>query len=175
MATLQNTLSIWLFWIIIHTQRNWTQNIKKKGYKGHTQTKKKKKKKTRSRKRWLHSKVTCSEVYVHGQWRHAEVKDRPGQTRHQWGQDRKILWQKDLSQTKKDNKLKKLKIWRTPKKKHHRNSINTFKKLPFTTDNYWYLWKLSTADTKLIMDMHILHVDLSFFNVSCKIFLELSG
>lgn len=57
--------------------------MKEKGYKGHTQTKKKKKKKTRSRKRWLHSKVTCSEVYVHGQWRHAEVKDRPGQTRHQ--------------------------------------------------------------------------------------------
>lgn len=75
---------------------------------------------------------------------------------------------------KKDNKLKKLKIWRT-KKKNHGNSINTFKKLPFTTENYWYLWKLSTADTKLIMDMHILHVDLSFFNVSCKIFLELSG
>lgn len=66
-----------------HKHRETGHKIKKKGYKGHTQTKKKKKKKTRSRKRWLHSKVTCSEVYVHGQWRHAEVKDRPGQTRHQ--------------------------------------------------------------------------------------------
>lgn len=31
-----------MFWIIIHTQRNWTQNKREKGYKGHTQTKKKK-------------------------------------------------------------------------------------------------------------------------------------
>lgn len=118
MATLQNTLSIWLFWIIIHAHRETGHKIKEKGYKGHTQTKKKKKKKTRSRKRWLHSKVTCSEVYVHGQWRHAEVKDRPGQTRHQWGQDRKIFVTKRSFTNKKDNKLKKLKIWRTKKKKN---------------------------------------------------------
>lgn len=140
---------------------------------------KQRRRKQGARKRWLHSKVTCSEVYVHGQWRHAEVKVRPGQTWHQWGQDRKILWQKDLlSQTKKTINLRNKKIWRTKKKKlkHHGNSINTFKKLPFTTsDNYWYLWKLSIAVTELIMDMHTLHVDLSFFNASCEIFLELSG
>lgn len=100
-----------MFWIIIHAHRETGHKIKEKGYKGHTQTKKKKKKKSRSRKRWLHSKVTCSEVYVHGQWRHAEVKDRPARTHLASMRTRqKDFVTKRSFTNKKDNKLKKLKI-----------------------------------------------------------------
>lgn len=178
-GTVQNTYictCIWLFWII-YTHRDTGHKIKEWGYEGQTQTKKKKK---------TRGKEKMATFQGDMQWslctRAVEACWGQGQTRTDLAsmrtRQKDFVTKRSSFTNKKDNKLKKQKNLKNQKKKlkHHGNSINTFKKLPFTTsDNYWYLWKLSIAVTELIMDMHTLHVDLSFFNASCEIFLELSG
>lgn len=175
-----STKYIYMYMIVldyIHTQRYWTQNKRVRVWRTNTNEEEEEENKGQGKDGYIPRWHAVKSMYT-GSGGMLRSRFRPGQTWHQWGQDRKILWQKDLlSQTKKTINLRNKKSEEPNKKlKHHGNSINTFKKLPFTTsDNYWYLWKLSIAVTKLIMDMHTLHVDLSFFNVSCEIFLELSG
>lgn len=115
MATLQNTLSIWLFWIIIHAHRETGHKIKEKGYKGHTQTKKKKEENKVKEKmatfqgdmQWSLCTRTVETCWGQGQTRTNSASMRTRQ---------KVFVTKRSFTNKKDNKLKKLKIWRTRKK-----------------------------------------------------------
>lgn len=176
-GTVQNTyICIWLFWII-YTHRDTGHKIKEWGYEGHTQTKKKKKK--------TRGKEKMATFQGDMQWslctRAVEACWGQGQTRTDLAsmrtRQKDFVTKRSSFTNKKDNKLKKQKNLKNQKIKTMETQLTLSKSCLslLQTITAWYLWKLSIAVTELIMDMHTLHVDLSFFNVSCEIFLELSG
>lgn len=112
-----STKYIYMYMIVLdytHTQRYWTQNKRVRVWRIYTNEEEENK--GQGKDGYIPRWHAVKSMYT-GSGGMLRSRFRPGQTWHQWGQDRKILWQKDLlSQTKKTINLRNKKIWRTKKK-----------------------------------------------------------